>query len=137
MPEFFASHTPAPRTQDADFEAFVTGYFECAEWLWPEPSGDGDDGFDRSKVRGWHSSAIRAMRDDCRAFWRSNRGDLAKYAEARSWGDAGHDFFLTREGHGAGFWDRGLGELGDRLSKACKGWGEYGYPYLSRGWVRL
>lgn len=29
----------------------------------------------------------------------------------------GHDFYLTREGHGAGFWDRGLGELGDYLTK--------------------
>lgn len=31
---------------------------------------------------------------------------------------AGHDFWLTRNGHGAGFWDRGLGELGDTLDAA-------------------
>lgn len=30
---------------------------------------------------------------------------------------AGHDFWLTRCHHGAGFWDRGLGELGDELTK--------------------
>ena len=35
----------------------------------------------------------------------------------------GHDFCLTRNGHGAGFWDRGLGELGDRLTAACKPYG--------------
>jgi hypothetical protein len=29
---------------------------------------------------------------------------------------AGHDFLLTRNHHGAGFWDRGLGERGDRLT---------------------
>ena len=29
----------------------------------------------------------------------------------------GHDLWLTRNGHGAGFWDRGLGELGDELSE--------------------
>jgi hypothetical protein len=34
---------------------------------------------------------------------------------------AGHDFWLTRNGHGAGFWDRGLGDQGVQLSKAC-GW---------------
>jgi len=28
----------------------------------------------------------------------------------------GHDLWLTRNGHGAGFWDRGLGEVGDKLS---------------------
>lgn len=32
----------------------------------------------------------------------------------------GHDIWLTMQGHGAGFWDRGLGELGDRLTAACK-----------------
>ena len=32
----------------------------------------------------------------------------------------GHDFWLTRQGHGAGFWDRELGEVGDKLSKICE-----------------
>lgn len=32
----------------------------------------------------------------------------------------GHDFALTREGHGAGFWDRGLGETGDVLTSAAE-----------------
>lgn len=36
---------------------------------------------------------------------------------------AGHDFWLTRCGHGCGYWDRGLGELGDRLTEAAKGYG--------------
>ena len=29
----------------------------------------------------------------------------------------GHDFWLTRNHHGAGFWDRGLGEVGDKLTE--------------------
>jgi hypothetical protein len=33
---------------------------------------------------------------------------------------AGHDFWLTRNGHGAGFWDRNLGGIGDKLTKACE-----------------
>lgn len=28
-----------------------------------------------------------------------------------------HDFWLTRNGHGTGFWDRGLGKLGDELTE--------------------
>lgn len=36
----------------------------------------------------------------------------------------GHDFWLTRNGHGAGFWDRGLGDIGDKLTDACKAFGE-------------
>lgn len=34
-----------------------------------------------------------------------------------------HDFWLTRNGHGAGFWDRGLGALGDKLTEAAKSFG--------------
>lgn len=37
----------------------------------------------------------------------------------------GHDFMLTRNGHGAGFWDRGLGAVGDRLTEGTKPYGEY------------
>lgn len=31
-------------------------------------------------------------------------------------GQFGHDLALTRNGHGAGFWDRGLGDAGDALT---------------------
>ena len=34
-----------------------------------------------------------------------------------------HDFWLTRNGHGVGFWDRGLGKLGDLLTDAAKTYG--------------
>ena len=32
----------------------------------------------------------------------------------------GHDLWLTSGGHGVGFWDRGLGELGNKLTAAAK-----------------
>ncbi len=35
----------------------------------------------------------------------------------------GHDLWLTRNGHGAGFWDRGLGEVGDQLSEIARAMG--------------
>lgn len=31
----------------------------------------------------------------------------------------GHDFTLSSNGHGVGFWDRGAGELGDRIHAMC------------------
>lgn len=37
---------------------------------------------------------------------------------------AGHDFLLTRSGHGAGFWDRGFGEAGDKLSDLSRPFGD-------------
>lgn len=35
----------------------------------------------------------------------------------------GHDFSLTRNRHGAGFWDRGYGDLGDWLTRIAQGMG--------------
>ena len=39
-------------------------------------------------------------------------------------GQCGHDFSLTRNGHGAGFWDRGYGKVGDELTAVTKPYGE-------------
>lgn len=33
-----------------------------------------------------------------------------------------HDFWLTRNGHGAGYWDGDYGDIGDKLTDACKAW---------------
>jgi hypothetical protein len=35
----------------------------------------------------------------------------------------GHDLWLTRNHHGSGFWDRGLGSLGEALTEAAHGLG--------------
>ena len=36
----------------------------------------------------------------------------------------GHDLALTMNRHGAGFWDRGFGELGERLTEVAQDLGE-------------
>lgn len=69
----------------------------------------------------WRAQAIA----DCRDFQRAKRVDLAKayelYGTAEDpHGYAGHDFWLTRNRHGAGFWDRGLLDVGDRLAEAAR-----------------
>lgn len=42
---------------------------------------------------------------------------------------AGNDYWYTRNGHGTGFWDRGLGKLGDKLAAAAR----YSERYLCVG----
>ena len=71
------------------------------------------------------------MAEDVVDFIAANAADLIAYAETihttdgdTPWAWAGHDFALTRNGHGAGFWDRGLGDLGDRLADAARVYGE-------------
>lgn len=36
----------------------------------------------------------------------------------------GHDFWLSRNGHGAGFFDRELGEIGDKLQEISRNFKE-------------
>jgi len=58
--------------------------------------------------------AYDSIREDVADFVCANWADL--YGSDMDAGQAGHDFLLTRNHHGAGFWDRGLGERGDRLT---------------------
>lgn len=51
-------------------------------------------------------------------FVRNNLSDLV--ASDLSDDEIGHDLALTIDGHGSGFWDRGLGEVGKNLTQACK-----------------
>jgi hypothetical protein len=72
---------------------------------------------------------LRTILLDCDGFQQQNRRDI-ELACAYAWrcdytvARAGHDFWLTRNGHGVGFWDRGLGAVGDALSKAAQAYGE-------------
>jgi len=59
------------------------------------------------------------IRADCDLFQRIAADDLtAAFDSGTCYGrdSAGADFYLTRVGHGAGYWDRGLGDIGDRLT---------------------
>lgn len=56
-----------------------------------------------------------------------NLTDLVSTGHVAGWGNdtrkiaqIGHDYVLTTGGHGAGFWDRGHGEAGERLSEVCR-----------------
>lgn len=110
---------------------FLRGYITCALW-----SSTGDDDrpldstHDETDLAG---ETLQAMKDTCAKFMADNEKDLDEYSQNRAIPRdadyteadcAGHDFWLTRNGHGAGFWDRGLGELGDRLSEAAEAFGE-------------
>ena len=52
--------------------------------------------------------------DVCADFFRNHIGTLVTYADYQGWENMGHDFWLTSQGHGVGFWDRGKHE---RLEK--------------------
>lgn len=109
--------------------------------LWSSSTHDGtplDDIYDVDDIM--PDVKAQAMLD-CLDFQQANRALLKRYAachvphaDAPNWqASAGHDFWLTRNGHGAGFWDRGMGALGDALTVAAKGYGGVDLVELGNG----
>ncbi len=98
---------------------FVASYKEAAEWSSTHrETEDGDDVPIDSLCLDWDKSADDSANEWCRSFINDNLADLESCGLSAD--SAGHDFWLTSAGHGAGFGDRGLGDVGHRLSKASK-----------------
>lgn len=104
-------------------EPFVAGYIACALWC------GGDDGeFDGCAVSDIAEPSLRDMIETCVDFQSSNAESLVRaYLAGKRFGysanQAGKDLWLTRNRHGAGFWDRGLGDVGEELSEMAKPYG--------------
>lgn len=115
-------------------ETFVTAYIECALWSSSDNSDDsGGEPFDENYSASDLAPETRAeMAADCASFYNdpNNAEGLEIWRdEFGSDEQAGHDFWLTRNSHGAGFWDRFSGEgpeaaAGTALTKASKPYGE-------------
>ena len=104
-----------------DLRQFQRAYLVCALWSSIDEAGEPlDEGYDINDIA---AETISKMHADCKDFYMTNLADLTYFAEHCAASDAGHDFWLTRSGHGTGFWDRGLGEVGERLTAAAKVYG--------------
>ena len=93
---------------------FLNAYITAALWS----SSDGDnESLEEFEVA---DETRTKMKEDCLKFHNENHTLLYGLDPAQ----CGYDFWLTRCGHGVGFWDRDLGEVGDKLSEVCSKWGE-------------
>lgn len=123
------------QTQAKNVDAFTRAYMECALWSSTDEEINLDDNHTIEDIA---PETLATMIADCAKFQTEYSAILkAAYCcthcaydtpQGYSPDKAGHDFWLTRNGHGAGFWDRGLGDIGDTLSKAC-GW-KTAYPEI-------
>jgi len=146
MPEYVM-----PGKENADFQAlgaFTQGYIEAMLWTEEERLAEESENLESSGVAFTRESgkletvhipgnisfdliapeALESIKADCQKFQRDN-DDLLEWSACYDNGDyedsqAGHDFWLTRNKHGAGFWDRGLGEIGEKLTEAAQSCGE-------------
>jgi hypothetical protein len=96
-------------------ENCTEAYLETAIWA----DGEEVEGADLSP------EFVAQATADCEDFL-ALAGDMVDPDDA---GDAGYYFWLTRNGHGAGFWDGDYPEHGDALTDIAKSFGEQ-YLYL-------
>lgn len=124
MPEFILDRG-AKATEFKNLDSFLQGYIEAmffTECHADNPKLDGAS-FDQLAPE-----ALAAANEDCTAF---NLMADAWLDKAYQHGDmsydmhrAGVDFWFTRNRHGAGFWDRGLGAAGEKLSDFAHTFGD-------------
>lgn len=117
-------------------------YLDTADWA-DGPEAHEDDA-EAERCIGWSRDAIDEARRECAAFLGSEHptdDELTLYdylvRSGMSASDAGHDLWLTRNRHGAGFWDRGLGAIGDALTREAHAMGSSDVYVSDAGWQEL
>ncbi len=106
-------------------DKFTRAYIEAA--LWATTGDDGEPLDANYDVNDFSIDALKQIIEDCKFFQEAEHFMLV---EAGNPEQNGHDFFLTRNRHGAGFWDRGYEQVvSGQLTKASNVMGE-SEPYV-------
>lgn len=114
-----------PRINEASADApnqALRQYIETSIWA----SSDYGEPMDaKFSVEDLAPETMNTMKQDVARFMQAARSLLTQALEqGYEASHIGHDFWLTRNGHGAGYWDRGLGKIGDQLTDIAKTFGE-------------
>ncbi len=116
-------------------QSFFAAYVEAALWDSTDESGpDGGDPLDQNYVPADIAcETFEQMRLDCERFQTENADYLMAENTTSRYGveaQAGHDFWLTRNGHGCGFWDGDwLEPAATKLTEAAEKFGTF-YLYI-------
>ena len=107
-----------PWSFEEELEVFIRGCFDAVKFT----TGVNPD-------RRLCESCLKNLRADCRSFFhRFCSFILTEEGLSEEGADtylAGQDFWLTRNGHGGGFWDGSWPIYGDMLSQAAENYGEF------------
>ena len=164
MPEFILNRKASRLHPFYALDAFEKGYIEAMFFTNGDIGDEREDLLNDLGVERLTRAAVKSIKADCAQFQKAAApllalalASMSGYCEEQ----AGRDFWLTRQGHGAGFWGRGelsvdvgkmpdgelitgceaeeagaklQGSLGDLLTVAAKAQGEV-HPYVARGWI--
>lgn len=103
-----------------ELDEFTLAYIEAALW---STTGDDDEPLDKNyDIDDLHQSTLAVAVADCKRFQKEMKAFITdehylteasgRYSVEEL---AGHDFWLTRVGHGAGYWD---GDWSDEADEA-------------------
>lgn len=114
-------------------DRFFDAYLEAAVWSSTDDDGNEMDGLGLDVSE----ETLAEMRVDCDQFYDDNEhlitdeNCLTRYNCDEQ---AGHDFWLTRNGHGAGFWEtfNWDNEAGKTLTNSSHEFGDY-YLFVQDG----
>lgn len=124
MPEFILDHgTPDAARQLKSLDSFTQGYVEAMFFTDTGTGDDAENNLQDATVAELAPSALQKIIVDCQNFQHENADELQAAYETETGYDAekaGRDYWYTRNGHGTGFWDRGLGVHGDYLANAAR-----------------
>ena len=99
----------------------LSAYLECA--LWSSTQEDGSPFDDDYGIEDFAPSAVESAQNEINDFLSLLEAENILWEEQITEEQFGHDFWLTRNRHGVGFWDRGLGSLGEKLTKWAHSYG--------------
>jgi hypothetical protein len=121
MPEFILDHgTPAAAREFTSLDAFTQGYIEAMFFTSTGP----DDDIKSATVADLHPDTLKSIIFECAEFQEANRADIDEATDngrINGYDDAaaGRDFWYSRNGHGVGYFDRDIGDVGAKLQNAA------------------
>lgn len=127
MPEFILEGHREPAFTELD--DFTQGFIEALFFTECEPGTNAEthDPETQSSLHGecgfldLAPEALDKIKRECEAFQRLYKAYLEDaYATGYEPIQAGRDFWFSNQGHGVGYWDRDLGELGEQLHDFAK-----------------
>lgn len=116
-----------------ELDTFTRAYIECALWSSTDNANEqGGEPLDANySLEDIAPETLAQMVEDCAAFQSDEDTALATVSDLCDASRAGHNFWLNRNGHGAGFWDEYYGDdtvlrnAFKELSDGSKIWGSF------------
>lgn len=141
MPEFILDHGSIDGLKlFKSLDSFTQGYLEAM--FFTSTGNPEDEALHHATVAELAPSTIEDIKVDCADFQRCYGADIDEAIDQDKANydleAAGRDFWYTRNGHGYGYWDRGLGDIGDTLAELARSYrgvdlyrGDDGLLYLA------